>query len=206
MAFEISNLAIDFVTQLISSTGYVGLFVLMSLESMIAPIPSELVMPFAGFLVADAQFDLLTVILVSSLGSLTGSLISYYLAYYGGKELFHRYGKFFLLNNHHLEKTESWFKKHGNITILASRFIPVVRHLISIPAGLGRMDIKKFIAYTVIGATIWNTLLLFVGTQLRALWAERHKYRAQLGVLVVIGMVLVAVYYLHPHIRKLWKF
>lgn len=202
MAVGISGTLIDFMTQLISSTGYAGLFVLMSLESMVAPIPSELVMPFAGFLVADSRFDLLTVIIVTSLASLTGSLISYYVAYYTEKELIHRYGKFFLLNKEHLEKTESWFRKHGSVTILVSRFIPVVRHLISIPAGLGRMDIKKFIAYTVIGATTWNTFLLFVGIQLRERWEEIHRYTAQLDVLVVIGVVLTAAFYLHPHIKK----
>lgn len=201
----ISDLLIDHTTQLISSTGYAGLFVLMALESMVAPVPSELVMPFAGFLVADGMMDLWLVIIVTSLASLTGSLISYYLAYYTEKELIHRYGKLFLLNKEHLEKTESWFRKHGNITILVSRFIPVVRHLISIPAGLGRMDIKKFIVYTLIGAIAWNTFLLLVGIQLRERWEQIHKYTAQLDVLVVIGIVLVAVYYLHPHVKKRWK-
>ena len=205
MALEISSPLIDFVTQLISSTGYAGLFVLMVLESMAAPIPSELVMPFAGFLVVDGKFDLLLVVVVTSLASLTGSLLSYYIACFGEKELIHRYGKFFLLNREHLDKTEQWFKKRGNATILISRFIPVVRHLISLPAGLGRMAIKKFIIYTLIGATIWNTFLLWVGMQLRERWEIIHKYTSLLDILVVIGIVATVLFYLRPHIKKRWK-
>src|SRR3989338_6868184 len=133
-----------FFTQVIASAGYAGVFILMVLESMVAPVPSELVMPFAGFLVADGKFNFWVVVLVSTLASITGSLISYFIAFFGGKELIHRFGKFVLLDKEELEWTEGWFRKRGSITILVSRFIPVVRHLISIPAGLARMDLKRF--------------------------------------------------------------
>src|SRR3989338_1196917 len=155
-------------TGIIASTGYFGIFILMVLESMVAPVPSELVMPFAGFLVADGKLNLWLVIIISTIASVTGSLISYFIAYFGGKELIHKFGKFVLLDKDELEWTERWFQKRGSITILISRFIPVVRHLISLPAGLARMDLKRFIFFTTIGATAWNTFLLLVGMQLRA--------------------------------------
>ncbi len=199
----ISDLLINHTTQLISSTGYLGLFVLMVMESMAFPVPSELVMPFAGFLVVDGKMGLLPVVVVTSLASLTGSLFSYYIAYFGEKKLISRYGKFFFLNKKHLDKTEAWFKKRGSITIFASRLIPVVRHLISIPAGLSKMDIKKFSLYTLAGATAWNTFLLLIGIQLRERWEDIHKFSSILDILVIGGIVAVIFYYLNPQIKKI---
>ncbi len=189
-------------TNLIASTGYLGVFVLMVLESMVAPVPSELVMPFAGFLVADGKLNLWLVIVISTLASITGSLISYFIAYFGEKELIHKFGKFVLLDKEELDWTQRWFTKRGSITILISRFIPVVRHLISIPAGLARMDLKKFVFFTAIGATAWNTFLLLVGMQLRERWELVHKYSKQLDIVVVLLIVLAAAYLLYKHIKR----
>ena len=130
-------------TQFIHSCSYFGVFVLMALESMIAPIPSELVMPFAGFLIFTGHFDPLAVMVASSLGSITGSLLSYGMGVLG-EPVVHRYGRYLLLNPHHLEWTSKFFQRHGGKTIFISRFIPVVRHLISIPAGLARMPPRPF--------------------------------------------------------------
>ena len=187
---------------LIASTGYLGVFILMVLESMVAPVPSELVMPFAGFLVADGKLNLWLVIIISTIASVTGSLISYFIAYFGGKELIHKFGKFVLLDKDELEWTERWFQKRGSITILISRFIPVVRHLISLPAGLARMDLKRFIFFTAIGATAWNTFLLLVGMQLRERWELVHKYSKQLDIVVVVLIVLVAAYLVYKHVKR----
>ena len=187
---------------LIASTGYLGVFILMVLESMVAPVPSELVMPFAGFLVADGKLNLWLVIIISTIASVTGSLISYFIAYFGGKELIHKFGKFVLLDKDELEWTERWFQKRGSITILISRFIPVVRHLISLPAGLARMDLKRFIFFTTIGATAWNTFLLLVGMQLRERWELVHKYSKQLDIVVVVLIVLVAAYLVYKHVKR----
>ncbi|MBI2580781.1 DedA family protein [Candidatus Woesearchaeota archaeon] len=188
-------------TGIIASTGYLGVFVLMTLESMVAPVPSELVMPFAGFLVADGKLNLWLVIFVSALASITGSLISYFVAYFGEKELIHRFGKFVFLDNEELEWTQRWFTKRGSITILISRFIPVIRHLISIPAGLARMDLKRFILFTAVGATALNTFLLWVGMQLREKWEIVHRYSKQLDVLIVALIVIAVAYYGYKH----WK-
>ncbi len=186
----------------IASTGYFGIFILMVLESMVAPVPSELVMPFAGFLVADGKLNLWLVIIVSSLASITGSLISYFIAYFGEKELIHKFGKFVLLDKEELEWTEKWFRKHGSVTILISRFIPVIRHLISIPAGLARMDVKKFILFTAIGATAWNTFLLWVGIQLRERWELVKQYSKPLDVVVVVFIAAAAAYLVYKHMKR----
>ncbi|MBI2144437.1 DedA family protein [Candidatus Woesearchaeota archaeon] len=189
-------------TSVIASTGYLGVFVLMTLESMVAPVPSELVMPFAGFLVADGKLNLWLVIIASSLASITGSLISYAIAYFGEKELIHKFGRFVFLDKDELDWTQRWFEKRGSITILISRFIPVIRHLISIPAGLAKMDLKKFVLFTAVGATAWNSFLLWVGMQLRERWEAVHKYSSQLDVLVIVLIVVAVAYYAYRHIRR----
>ncbi len=189
-------------TGLISSTGYLGVFVLMVLESMVAPVPSELVMPFAGFLVADGKMDLLIVILVSSVASLTGSLISYFIAYYGEKGMIHRFGKLFFLDKKELDWTEKWFKKHGDATVFVSRFIPVVRHLISLPAGLAKMKLGHFIVSTLAGATLWNTFLLWAGIQLRERWDLIRKYSEQLDVVIIVFILAGAAYAARKHFTE----
>ncbi len=189
-------------TGIIASTGYFGIFILMVLESMVAPVPSELVMPFAGFLVADGKLNLWLVIFVSTLASITGSLISYSIAYFGEKELIHKFGRFVFLDKEELDWTERWFQKRGSITILISRFIPVIRHLISIPAGLARMDLKRFILFTTIGATAWNTFLLWVGIQLRERWELVKQYSKPLDIIVIILVAAAAAYLVFKHIKR----
>jgi membrane protein DedA with SNARE-associated domain len=192
----------NYFVSVISATGYIGVFFLMVLESMVFPVPSELVMPFAGFLVADGKMSLWLAIIASSLGSITGSLISYFVAYYGGTKVVYRFGKFFLLDKGELELTERWFKKKGSITILVSRFIPVVRHLISLPAGLGKMNLKHFLIYTFIGATLWNTFLLWVGIKLRERWELVHKYSSQLDIVFIVLILLAVAFYVYRHLKK----
>lgn len=183
-------------TALLSSSGYAGLVILMALESMIAPIPSEAVMPFAGFLIVDGTFSWFGVIFFSTLGSIIGSMISYYMGYYGGRPLVLKVGKYFLLDKSHLELTEKYFQRKGDITILISRFVPVVRHLISIPAGLAKMNIWRFLIYTVIGAACWNSILTIAGFYLKENWNEIMKYSHIIDIVVVIVLVLAFVYVL----------
>lgn len=178
----------------ILNIGYAGIFVLMILESMIMPIPSEAVMPFAGMHVIDGQFTLAGVIFFSTLGSIVGSLISYYLGYYGGRPLVERWGKYLLLNKHHLDVTEKYFTKNGEITIFISRFIPIVRHLISIPAGTGKMNIWKFCIYTIIGAAMWNAFLTYVGMKLKDNWEVVLKYSSVIDIVVVALLGILFIY------------
>lgn len=193
---------VELITAGLSTGGYPVLFILMALESMIAPVPSEVVMPFAGFLAANGRFSIIGVTIVSGLASVFGSLISYWVGVFGGRRFILRFGKYLLLDEGHLAWTEQWFRKHGDKTIFISRFIPVVRHLISIPAGIGRMSMKKFIAYTFIGATMWNVFLAWLGMLLKERWELIHNYSAQIDVVVIALLALLVVIFIYKHVKK----
>jgi len=156
--------------------GYPGLVFLMALESMVIPLPSELVLPFTGYLIASGKFSFVLDIFFATLGSLLGSLISYLMGYWGGDKFVRKFGRFVFLDQTDLDRTEHWFTKRGPITIFIARFVPVVRHLISIPAGIGKMDLKKFILYTILGAGVWNSCLLALGFWLGQHWEEVKQY------------------------------
>ncbi len=187
----IADTAVAFLT----IASYPGVFLLMMLESMVFPVPSEAVMPFAGFLIASGEFTFTWVIIASTLGSITGSLISYAMGYYGGKPFINKFGKYLLLDAHDLEITERFFAKSGELTIFISRFIPVIRHLISIPAGMGKMNIWKFIVYTILGAGMWNAFLTYVGYKLKNNWKEVMSYSHVIDIVVVAILGLAFLYY-----------
>jgi membrane protein DedA with SNARE-associated domain len=184
------------------SMGLVGAAAFMALESMIAPVPSEVVMPPLGMLVHDGRFGWTEAIVATSIGSLVGSLISYYLGYFGGKPLVMKVGKWLLLNEEHLDMTTRWFNKHGGATVFVCRFVPVVRHFISIPAGIARMNLLKFCIYTLIGATIWNTFLLWLGYKLQKHWDTILKYRGPIDMVVIAALVLGVILWFYLHLRK----
>lgn len=180
--------------------GYPGLVFMMALESMIAPVPSEVVMPFAGFLIVKGHFTVLGGVVASSLGTILGSLISYYMGKWGGYPLVVRFGRYLLLDKSHLDLTVRWFERYGEITILTCRFIPVVRHLISIPAGVGNMNLVKFSIFTLIGGTIWNTFLLWAGIKLKENWGIIHQYSSQIDKVVVVILVIVGSWWLYKQL------
>lgn len=190
------------VTATIAALGYPGLLLLMALESMIFPLPSELVMPFAGFLAAQGRFSFSLVLVYSTLGSLIGSLVSYYVGYYGGEPVVRRYGRWLLLTKNDLDKTERWFRRRGEVTIFFSRLIPVVRHLISIPAGMGKMKLKRFCLYTVLGAALWNAFLAWLGYLLGKNWELVTQYTEPISVAVLIFLIVACGIFVARHIKK----
>lgn len=193
----------DHITAFIDATGYISVYALMVLESMVFPIPSEAVMPFAGFLVVTGKFTLAGVIIASTLGSITGSLLSYWMGAAGGEPFFRRFGKYFLLDMHELEATQRFFQKRGPAAVLISRFIPVVRHLISIPAGVGRMPLVPFCIYTIIGAGLWNTILAVAGIKLKQNWEELMHYSHTIDIGVLVALVALVGLYIYKHRAKL---
>lgn len=200
---EIITQISNFISSTMSSPrGYFVIFLLMILESMVFPVPSELVMPFAGFIAAKGELNLILVIVFSTIGSITGSLISYYIGKRWGIKLIESYGKYILVDTDDLKKTEAWFKKRGEPTIFASRLIPVVRHLISLVAGVGKMNIKKFSIYTIAGAAIWNALLAYLGYLLGQNWKQVTGYTDELSIVVVILLVIGCIYYIYRHLTK----
>jgi membrane protein DedA with SNARE-associated domain len=196
----------QFMLSTISYFGYFGIFFLMILESMVFPVPSEFVMPFAGFLASQGQFNIVLVIVFSSLGSIVGSLLSYYIGKRWGIKLIVSYGKYVLVDIDDLKKTQEWFDKRGELTIFFSRLIPVVRHLISIVAGVGKMNAKKFSLYTIAGATIWNSFLAYLGYVLGQNWEKVSRYSEEIDIIVVIALLLGITYFIYRHITKRKKY
>jgi membrane protein DedA with SNARE-associated domain len=174
----------------------------MMLESMVVPVPSELVMPFAGFLIVQGTFNFFLVIVVSTLGSITGSIIFYYIGKTGGHTLVERYGKYVLVDSNDILKTEEWFKKRGQLTVFLARLIPVVRHLISLIAGIGKMDVKKFMVYTILGAALWNGILTYLGFLLGQHWNEVSQYLEELDIVMVALLIIGLLYVVYRHLKR----
>lgn len=180
---------IESFVQIISAAGYLGLAFLMALESMIAPVPSEAVMPFAGFLIWQGKMSWAAVIVSSTVGSIIGSTISYHIGKRYGRPAIIRYGKYLFLNERHLEMTEKFFAKFGQKTIFISRFIPIVRHFISIPAGASEMKFGFFSLYTLLGASLWNTFLAYLGYRLGDNWEVIRAYSEKLDLVVLVIII-----------------
>lgn len=182
--------------------GYPGIVVLMAMESSVLPVPAELVMPPAGYWVAKGEMNAVAAVASGVLGSLIGSLANYFLARWLGRGLVRRFGKYFLISEQSLERSERYFAAHGQISVLLGRMLPVVRHLISIPAGLARMSLPAFVGYTGVGAFLWCSILAWIGYFLGQqegvlLCAEVGRYvsRALLVLLPVLALV-VGIYVL----------
>lgn len=198
----ITQFIIEKATWFIDLTGHTGIAILMMFESMITPIPSEAVMPFAGWLVETGRFTFFGVAVASTIGSMAGSLLSYAMGYYGGKPLVEKFGKYLLLNNSDLEITERFFTKYGSPAIFIGRFIPVVRHLISIPAGAGKMRLLPFCVYTFIGATAWNMFLAWVGFKMKEHWEVIHHYSKPVDIVMVIVILVFIAYFVKSHLKR----
>lgn len=157
------NSIIQFVLDTIESSGYIGIFILMAIESSILPLPSEIVMIPAGYLVWQGKMNMILAILAGTFGSLAGALCNYYIAIKIGRIFVLKYGKYFLMSQKSLEKTEKFFNRHGEISTFIGRLIPGVRHYISLPAGLAKMSLTKFCIFTLLGAGIWVSILSIFG-------------------------------------------
>ena len=197
----ITETLVEYITALMAGGGYGVIVFLMALESMVAPVPSEAVMPFAGFLIEEGRFSFTGVIAWSTVGSIIGSLISYYMGSWGGGPFVRRFGRYLLLDESHLDTTERFFARYGDKAIFICRFIPVVRHLISIPAGIGKMNIVKFSVYTVMGAGLWNSFLAYVGYVLKENWTVVRSYSEIVDVIVVAGLLIAGIIFIRQHLK-----
>ena len=195
---------VDWLVNTIGALGYPGIFLLMAMESSVIPIPSELVMPPAGYLAQQGQMNALAAILCGTLGSLAGAYANYMAAHYLGRPLLLKYGKYVWITEEKFAKVERFFIEHGEVSTFVGRLLPVVRHLISLPAGLAGMNHIKFSLYTLAGAGLWVTILTYIGYFIgvnRDL-ITRYSHQALIGA-VLLSAVILAVYVLYHKKKKL---
>lgn len=159
---SLAQVVFNFVVHVMATIGYGGIFVLMIVALTIS-IPSEVILPFSGYLVFERTFNFWLVLIAASLGSILGTMIDYAIGYYLGRAVVIRYGKYLHLNESSLIGSENWFRKYGDIAVLLTRFVPLIRTLIAFPAGIGEMKVWKFLLYSTVGIVIWNGVLIYIG-------------------------------------------
>jgi membrane protein DedA with SNARE-associated domain len=192
----------DFVLRLFTNLGYAGIVVAMAIESCCIPLPSEVIMPLAGFLAFQQRFNLWSATVAGALGCVVGSAVAYWIGATGGRPLLLRYGRYVLISHHDADRADAFFARYGDLTIFATRLMPIVRTFISLPAGIARMNFGKFIAYTFLGSLPWCLVLAYAGYKLGEHWGEvggvLHKY----DVLVGIGILALVALFLYRHLRR----
>ncbi len=186
---------VNLIIWVISSTGYLGIIFWMALESACVPIPSEIIMPFSGFLVNEGRFTLLGITLAGTLGSLIGSLGAYWAGKRFGREVLLKHGKYLMITEEHLDRADEWFERHGEAAVFFGRMVPIVRTFISLPAGIAEMDLKKFAIYTTIGSLPWCLLLGYIGVVMGEHWDSIVAYFHILDAVVLVGFIIGAVWY-----------
>jgi len=201
----IAEILSGFITQFIRSVGYPGVFALMTLESAALPVPSEIVMPFAGYLAYQGVFNLFLVSIVGAAGCAAGSIISYYIGLKGGRPFIEKYGRYFFMKTEHMELAEKWFGKYGDRAVLFSRLLPVVRTFISLPAGISRYDFKKLVAFSFLGSLPWTFALAYVGFSFGPHWENIISFFNGLDIAIVMAIILIALYFLFLKKRLIRK-
>jgi len=202
MATSILLFMSNFIIHSISASGYFGLFGLMAIESANIPLPSEVIMPFAGFLISRGEMNLFLAGLSGAVGCLVGSLLSYAIGLWGGRPLIEKYGKYIFISHHDLDSADRWFKKFGDEAIFFARILPVIRTYISFPAGIAKMDLKKFSLYTFAGSFIWCLALAYIGFKLGDHWESLKKYFHGLDWVILILIILGIGYWIWRHIKN----
>ena len=201
----IDEIVIPFLETLYGAVGYLGVMLAMAIESAMIPLPSELILPFAGFLVSDpSQIEPITgqpwsfwiVVIVGTIGNTLGSLVAYAIGAYGGRPFLERYGKYLLIRPHEIELADHFFARWGSQTVFFSRLLPIVRTFISFPAGVARMDLRKFVIYSTAGAFLWSILLVWAGVQLGDNWVEIRAMLQPFDLAIAVGVVVLFVAFL----------
>lgn len=191
-----------FIITVISSMGYGGIVLLMAIESACIPLPSEIIMPFAGYLVFKGEMTLWGIALAGAVGCVVGSIPAYYLGMYGGRPLVERYGKYVLISKRDLDMADRWFEKYGDIIIFIARLLPAVRTFIAFPAGVARMNMTKFVVYTFVGSLIWCWVLGYAGMKFGQHWEDLKVYFHEFHY-VIIGLgIIFVIWYVRRHFKN----
>jgi membrane protein DedA with SNARE-associated domain len=190
----------------ISTLGYPGLVLLMGIESACIPLPSEIIMPFSGYLVYTGRFSLWAVSVAGAVGCVVGSIVAYWVGMYGGRPFIEKYGRYVLISNHDLDLADGWFARWGELIVFASRLLPVIRTFIAFPAGVARMNLTRFVVYTFFGSLPWCLALAYVGQKLGEQWDKNdtlktwfHRFDFVIGIVVV----LAAIWWVWRHVKDL---
>ena len=210
MLDALDAIVLPFLESLYERFGYIGVVIAMTIESCAIPLPSELILPFAGWSVSRGLIEPLTsspwsywpAVLAGVLGNTLGSLASYALGAYGGRPLVERYGKYVLISAHDLELAERWFARFGEATVFFSRMLPIVRTFISVPAGIARMPLWRFTLFSILGAVPWVMLLVWGGMQLGDHWLELKQSLKGLDYLVAAAIVAAVGIFIWRHVRR----
>ena len=188
--------AAHYLVDLIFAWGYLGIFIMMAIESSFIPFPSEIVLVPAGYLASQGEMSILMIMLSALCGSMVGAFVNYYLAFTLGRKFLEKYGKYFFIKESMLLKMDSYFEKHGAISTFSGRLVPGVRQLISIPAGLAKMNLPTFSAYTALGAGIWALILTLLGYFIGENQELINSYLKQITTVVLLLLVIIgAIYY-----------
>ena len=206
MIARIIEILSGFIVATISMMGYGGIVLLMAIESACIPLPSEIIMPFSGYLVSKGEMNLWWVGVAGAVGCVLGSIVAYYAGMYGGRPFIEKYGRYVLVSKHDLDMADRWFEKRGEIIVFVSRLLPAIRTFIAFPAGVARMDMTKFIVYTFAGSLPWCLGLAYIGQKLGEKWNQDdtlktwfHRFDFLIGI---IG-VLLAGWWIWRHIGHL---
>ena len=204
MVAKIIGILSSFIVATISALGYSGVVLLMAIESACIPLPSEIIMPFSGYLVSKGEFNLWGVGIAGAVGCVLGSLVAYWVGMYGGRPFIEKYGRYILLSRHDLDLADRWFAKYGELIVFVSRLLPAIRTFIAFPAGVARMNLTRFIIYTFAGSLPWCLGLAYVGQKLGEQWDKDetlknwfHRFDFVIGI---IGVIAVA-WWIWRHIK-----
>jgi membrane protein DedA with SNARE-associated domain len=201
----------NFITSLYNTLGYAGIVIAMAIESCCIPLPSELIMPLAGAVTVSSvahnlkltgSFNLVGVTLAGAIGCVIGSVIAYWIGATGGRELLLRYGRYILISRRDAERADAFFARHGDVTILISRVLPVVRTFISLPAGIARMNFPRFVLFTFLGSLPWCFVLALIGQRLGENWKDVGTWLHRFDYLIILVVLVLVALYLWHHFRE----
>ena len=204
MIARIIEILSGFIVATISTLGYSGVVLLMAIESACIPLPSEIIMPFSGYLVSRGELNLWGVSIAGAVGCVLGSLVAYWVGMYGGRPLIEKYGRYILLSRHDLDLADRWFEKYGEAIVFVSRLLPAIRTFIAFPAGVARMNLTRFVIYTFAGSLPWCLALAYVGQKLGEQWNKDdtlktwfHRFDFVIGILILLG----AAWWIWRHVK-----
>ena len=196
----------EFIIYIISVLGYTGLFIAMTLQSACIPLPSEIILPFSGFLVSQGIFDFWLTVLTAAIGSLAGSILAFSLGFFKGevfvRSLIKKYGKYILVFEYELDDAEKWFRKYGEIITFVSRLLPVVRTFIALPAGISKMNFTKFCFFVVSGDFLWSMFLIYIGKLFGRNWDILGNYFHKFDFIIVILGMAAFLWYIQHKIKR----